>query len=191
MMVHKAPQNARFRGFSTREAIDADLDAGIPWGPPRTSGKLLAKFLHWCRWCTMLLAQTTAKVQRVVKDAYRVAEAARVFGISKDTVKRRLREGAFPNATRTGPLVNSPWVIPHGDLLAAGFFPVAADPVSGSQEAGSVGSVAELQGEVAALRARVETLEADLLRLRTQVLEERNDALTRALEMLVEQGGAR
>ena len=189
-MVHRTLQDAGFRHFLPGEAAGADLHARAPGGPPRSAGKFLAKFLHWCSGCAMMLAHITAKVHRVVKDAYRVAEAARVFGISKDTVKRRLREGTFPNATRSGPLVNSPWVIPHRDLLAAGFTPVAVDPASGTSEAGSVASVAELQGEVGALRARVETLEAELLRLRTQVLEERNDALTRALETLVEREGA-
>ncbi len=40
-------------------------------------------------------------------------------GRSLDTIKRRLREGAFPGARRAGATSNAPWLVPVGDLAAA------------------------------------------------------------------------
>lgn len=47
--------------------------------------------------------------------------AASTCGVSRDTIKRRLAAGAFPNATRTrGPGPKGPWRIPQIDLRASG-----------------------------------------------------------------------
>ena len=45
-------------------------------------------------------------------------QAAELCGVSIDTIKRRLRDGWFPNAWRSG--VDRRWSIPLRDLIAAG-----------------------------------------------------------------------
>ncbi|MDP1794288.1 MAG: hypothetical protein Q8K63_09150 [Acidimicrobiales bacterium] len=46
--------------------------------------------------------------------------------MSIDTVRRRMRAGAFPRAVRgAGP--NAPWRIPMGDLVAAGLAPFPSE----------------------------------------------------------------
>jgi len=51
-------------------------------------------------------------------------EAARVCGVSVDTIKRRLRDGRFPHAWRTGP--DQRWAIPLQDLIDARMLPHGA-----------------------------------------------------------------
>lgn len=51
---------------------------------------------------------------------YTPAECAAICGCSIDTIRRRLRGGAFPHAVRDGDDPNSPWRIPLRDLEASG-----------------------------------------------------------------------
>lgn len=50
-----------------------------------------------------------------------VAQAARECGVSPDTIRRRLKADAFPNADRSGK--QGAWRIPVEDLIAAGLTP--------------------------------------------------------------------
>lgn len=50
-----------------------------------------------------------------------VKEAAARTGKSVDTIRRRLRDDAFPRAIRDGNQPNDEWLIPAGDLQEAGF----------------------------------------------------------------------
>lgn len=50
-----------------------------------------------------------------------VAHAARECGVSADTIRRRLKSGAFPNADRSGR--QGAWKIPVDDLIGAGLTP--------------------------------------------------------------------
>lgn len=55
-----------------------------------------------------------------------VAQAARECGVSADTIRRRLKSGAFPNADRSGK--QGAWRIPVDDLIAAGLTPGKPSP---------------------------------------------------------------
>lgn len=57
---------------------------------------------------------------------YTPAECAAICGCSIDTIRRRLRSGAFPQAVRDGDDANSPWLIPLRDLESSGLH----DPLS-------------------------------------------------------------
>lgn len=60
---------------------------------------------------------------------FTVGEVVARCGVSKSTVRRRLREGAFPNACQddsSNP--QSPWRIPIEDLLAEGLNPGRPSP---------------------------------------------------------------
>lgn len=50
-----------------------------------------------------------------------IVEAAAATGSSRDTIKRRLRDGAFRRARREGRDQNARWLIPLGDIIDAGF----------------------------------------------------------------------
>lgn len=50
-------------------------------------------------------------------------DAARACGVHKNTIRRHLRAGRFPNARRSGPGQNAPWLVPAADLEAAGLRP--------------------------------------------------------------------
>jgi hypothetical protein len=63
------------------------------------------------------------------RPTFTVGEVVHRCGVSKSTVKRRLREGAFPNAYQDDPTnPQSPWRIPVEDLLAAGLNPGKPGP---------------------------------------------------------------
>ena len=51
-------------------------------------------------------------------------DAANVCDVSIDTIKRRIRAGAFPNAHQVG--LDRSWVIPVSDLVDAGLLPASA-----------------------------------------------------------------
>lgn len=111
-----------------------------------------------------------------------VKEAVDATQTSESTIKRRLRAGAFPNAVRT---TDGKWVIPLGDLSAAGLRPgrmAGPDPVPRSDD-----RVRDLASENDELRQRlaVETAE---LRQRLAVAEalagERNRIIEVQQQML-------
>ncbi len=63
------------------------------------------------------------------RPVFTVGEVVDRCGVSKSTVKRRLREGAFPGAFQEEPAnAQSPWRIPVEDLLAAGLNPGKPSP---------------------------------------------------------------
>lgn len=51
-------------------------------------------------------------------------EAAEACAVSIDTIKRRLRAGAFPHARQVG--LDRSWVIPVRDLVDAGLLPASS-----------------------------------------------------------------
>ena len=60
---------------------------------------------------------------------FTVGEVVDRCGVSKSTVKRRLRDGAFPGAFQEDPTnAQSPWQIPIEDLLAVGLNPGKPSP---------------------------------------------------------------
>jgi predicted DNA-binding transcriptional regulator AlpA len=83
-----------------------------------------------------------------------INEVADITGVSRDTIKRRLRSGAFPGATRRGAIGgrSAPWLIPVGDLVAAGFRMVR--PVDTDDGQRTEAEVAELD-ETTRLRLRL------------------------------------
>lgn len=123
-----------------------------------------------------------------------ITEAAEVTGKSRSTIKKYLADGKFPQARRDRLHGQEAWVIPLGDLLAAGLRPNA--PKGGDAAAkladqpssdGTQGArLAELAAELAKQRQRAELAEA-----RAQAAErlihqqaEHVDDLRRALRML-------
>jgi hypothetical protein len=65
-------------------------------------------------------------------DRVTIDQAAALTGVSRDTIKRRLRTGRLPNATRGNPHGHRdrPWLIPVSDLAAAGL-PLPNQPAPG------------------------------------------------------------
>lgn len=57
----------------------------------------------------------------IERPRWTVAQAARECGVSPDTIRRRLKSGAFPNADRSGK--QGAWRIPVEDLITAGLTP--------------------------------------------------------------------
>lgn len=98
-----------------------------------------------------------------------VREVSDLTGRHDATVKRDLRKGAYPNATRgSGP--NDPWRIPVGDLVAAGHYApeTAEDPREVVRERRAERDVVRLRDQLAAKDAYIVRLEADLERERRQ-----------------------
>lgn len=70
------------------------------------------------------MASESSGEPTMTRPVFTVGEVIERCGVSKSTVKRRLREGAFPNAFQDEPEnPQSPWRIPIEDLLAAGLNP--------------------------------------------------------------------
>jgi hypothetical protein len=94
-------------------------------------------------------------------------DAAALTGVSIDTIKRRLRAGAFPNATR-GPAVGertAPWLIPAGDLIGAS---LPAQMVENQAVLGSAETrLAVQEAVIAAQHAHLQDLRTELTRLTT------------------------
>lgn len=87
--------------------------------------------------------------------------AAEMCGVSRDTVKRRLASGAFPNAIRVqGPGPRGPWRIPELDLRAAGLLSERPAP-DGDLEP------AELRLQLAIARTQVQEMSRQLSDLRS------------------------
>lgn len=90
--------------------------------------------------------------------------------MSIDTIKRRLREGRFPNATRGIGRGNrsQPWLIPAADLVDAGFAPAETVLVASGVGTASDGDVrlqlARLEGLLLARDAHLQELRAEVRR---------------------------
>ncbi len=116
---------------------------------------------------------------------FSVTEAARASGVDRRTIKRKLDAGEFPNAHRQptgqgpGP---GPWLVPLGDLLAAGLTPdvgrVPGPPMRGSS--GPPESELRLRAALADAVRRAEVAEA-LAAERERAIEAQQVAL-RAFE---------
>ena len=129
-------------------------------------------------------------------------QAADACGVSRSTMRRAREAGRFPNAVLDG----TTWMIPVGDLLAAGYrlhapAPPDSDGPSRDQEAEEADAttrdlerqlheaqlaLAEARGREAAQAARVEELRAQLVG-REEQLRDRGDhieTLQRALAAL-------
>lgn len=96
-----------------------------------------------------------------------VEEAARLCGVSDETIRRRLRSRRLPNARQAdGP--SSPWRIPLADLVAAGL-----QPKLGADGGAAVPEVVHLREALVAAerllderQARIEELQAHIADLR-------------------------
>lgn len=51
-------------------------------------------------------------------DVLTTKQIATVLGVTDQSVRGWCRAGAFPNAVRSGPMAQSPWVIPLVDFRA-------------------------------------------------------------------------
>ena len=98
---------------------------------------------------------------------YTPQEAATLCGVSRDTIKRRLRRGQFPNAHRQdGP--TDAWRIPEQDLRDAGLYlggsvrdsAATADGALGLGAVPDAASVQQLRELVTALRLELARVEA-------------------------------
>lgn len=108
-----------------------------------------------------------------VRDRVGIASAAEMEGVSRDTIKRRLRTRAYPGAVREGTKPNSPWLIPVGSLRCYRTMPTpplsAPDTTDGDRPGPGERSVdlrvAVLEERARQLGDRVRFLEALLSRL--------------------------
>lgn len=111
-----------------------------------------------------------AMTRRDVEQYYDFREAAKVVGVSVDTIRRRLRGGEFPRAIR-GSGSNAPWRVPLGDLIAAGLRPISSANAetsgppstandSGQAEATVAEHLAVLREVVAVLERQIAALDA-------------------------------
>jgi len=98
-------------------------------------------------------------------------EAARLCGISYDSIRRRQAEGAYPHAEER----DGAWVIPVSDLVAAGDLdptaPVEAPPADRDSGGGDAVRIARLEAALAAAESEIEFQRGLLLRMATRVGE--------------------
>jgi hypothetical protein len=91
------------------------------------------------------------------------SEAARICGVSVDTIRRRLRSGALRGARRAGYRDNDPWRIPFDALVAAGMCPPDRLGSFTPDQAGDESEVvARLTAEVVEQRGQVHEKEVRL-----------------------------
>jgi hypothetical protein len=92
-----------------------------------------------------------------------IAQAAEIAGVSRDTIKRRLNQGAFPGAFRGhggGP--GGPWRIPISDMHDAGLVRQSSDAAADMAQLGDH----ECRIQLAVARAEIRLLNAHLADLR-------------------------
>ena len=128
---------------------------------------------------------------------FTLKEAARSCDVSAQTIRRRLRDDAFPNATKESLDGVETWQIPLGDLLAAGFSPTSDGRPAPSEptptpttdvvderpapvQAIDVDKVAELRAELVEAKHRAELAEA-----RAEERQRSIDILERQVLMLM------
>lgn len=104
-------------------------------------------------------------------DLLTIEQASQACGVSRDTIKRRLRRHEFPHAIRgvaRGQRV-PPWLIPVGDLLDAGFVPSAALAAAGALEGDGLDEISHLRDRAARLEGLLLARDAHLQDLRAEV----------------------
>lgn len=116
--------------------------------------------------------------------------AARACSVSRDTIKRRLRNNQFPGAVRGEPAGNRPppWLIPVEDLAAAGLRPAVAD--AGSLETTDPEDQSALRAALAHHEAVAGAREHHLTDLRAEV-RRLHDRLTEMSSLLAHAIGTR
>jgi predicted site-specific integrase-resolvase len=94
-------------------------------------------------------------------------EAARLCGVSLDTIRRRIRAGQIPGALRRGEAPFGEWALPRSGLEAAGLYVEAAPsryvPTIPAAE------LTELHAEVARWKERAEAAERLVDELRSEI----------------------
>lgn len=96
-----------------------------------------------------------------------LTEASAAMGVSKDTLKRALRNGKLPNARQRDDDSRT-WEVPVGDLAAAGYRPKSAESVSVPAPRKPY---EQDDSDVRELRERVGHLQHELTVARTQAEE--------------------
>ena len=95
---------------------------------------------------------------------FTLKEAARACDVSAQTIRRRLRDEVFPNASKETLDGVETWQIPLGDLLAAGFSPTSdGRPAKTPPPKAPTAPVAEVIEAVAAASPKVEIVDVDEL----------------------------
>lgn len=94
-----------------------------------------------------------------------IAQAAKVCGVSVDTIRRRLSSRGIPGAARCGATSNAAWLIPASALLYSGL----CTPDALTELEDSSGSDSKLDAEVAELNATL-ALERSLREMAEQML---------------------
>ena len=95
--------------------------------------------------------------------ALTLLEAAAACGVHKNTVRRYLRAGRFPNARRKAAGSNAPWLVPAADLEAAGLRPhrpTTPDPQAPAEPAVTSERIVTLERELVEERERRKGAEA-------------------------------
>jgi hypothetical protein len=115
------------------------------------------------------------------EDPLTISESARACGVHRNTVRRYLDSGRFPNAFHDGD--RSPWMIPREDLVGAGLS-IVADPHPG--EIAGPNGTPEVTGEVEELRRRVQEMarRAEVAEALAAERQARIEDLRRALDLL-------
>lgn len=101
------------------------------------------------------------------QDRVTIQEAARLTGVSRDTIKRDLEAGRYPGATK-GAAGNDPWVIPLADLEAAGRYQPPPGVSFGDllRERSEQEALTQLRMELAQARAQLDARCQELEHLR-------------------------
>lgn len=98
-------------------------------------------------------------------------EAARLCGISYDSIRRRQAEGAYPHAEER----DGAWVIPISDLVVAGDLdptaPVEAPPAVRDTSGDEAVRIARLEAALAAAESEIEFQRGLLLTMAARVGE--------------------
>ena len=112
-----------------------------------------------------------------------IAQAAKVCGVSVDTIRRRLNSGGLPGAARCGATSNAAWLIPASTLLYSGLCtPDALSDLEDSSNSDSKlnAQVAELNATLAIERAQREMAEQMLTQAQSEI-----DHLRRMVDRLL------
>ena len=108
---------------------------------------------------------------------YSLRDAAKLAGVSVDTVKRRLRAGDLPHAHQRDDPAKT-WVVPLGDLVAAGF------SITPSRSLQAPNSVPDSQrAEVSPMQVRLAVAEA-VQRVHAEYAQAFADLAAQAIEAL-------